>query len=147
MIKIIPLNNSYKNWFLKCINEKSSRYQDEENFNITKEMFPLFFKNTKSFWNIIQKDGVNVGLFNISYRHDHMKFGIIIKKEHRRNGYCTETIKQFLKTTDKQQIDTYLEVFNDNPIKKLYKRLGYKDTGEFKTVRGRRFEKMFRMYV
>jgi len=75
-----------------------------------------------------------------------MKFGIIIKKEHRRNGYCTETIKQFLKTTDKKQIDTYLEVFSDNPIKNLYKRLGFKETGEFKIIRNRKFIEMKRNY-
>lgn len=147
MIKIVPLNNSHKNWFLKCINEKSSRYQDKADINITKDMFPLFFKGKDNFWNIIQKDGVNVGLFNIVYKHDRIKFGIIVKKEFRRRGVAKNATVQFLKETDKQKMPVYLEVFEDNPARKLYKQLGFKETGEYKIIRNRKFIEMLRMYV
>jgi len=145
MINIKPLRNSDKRFFLKTINEKSVRYQDELDINISKEMFPLFINNKESFWNVIQ-DKVNVGLFNIFYREGKCHFGIIIAKEHRRKGYCSETVKEFLKTTDKQGIDVYLDCFSGNPIIKLYRKLGFKETGEYKIIRKRKFLEMLRIF-
>jgi RimJ/RimL family protein N-acetyltransferase len=145
MTNIRKAKQSDKRWFLKTYNPKENRYWLEDNQILRKEWYKSLITRVSSLWFIIyNEEGERVGLFNTFFKGNKYLFGIIISKQHRRKGYARDTIKDFLKITDKNKMDVYLECFSDNPAMKLYKKLGFQQTNTFKTVRGRKFVEMKR---
>lgn len=58
---------------------------------------------------------------------------ISLLEEYQGKGIGTKILKEQLKENKKQKIRTILQVFKDNPAKKLYERLGFIVYGETET--------------
>ena len=134
-------------FFYKVYNDPTSRDNMEDNRVILKKWFPYIGGKTTSKWYVIEHEGKKVGLFNSFIKDKNLFWGIIISKKERRKGYARAAIKEYLKLVDGKEISTLIDVFEDNPAKKLYEELGYQETGEFKIIRGKEFLRMKRPFV
>jgi RimJ/RimL family protein N-acetyltransferase len=118
----------------------------ELDIKIEPHWYKSIISRPSSIWFIIERDGQRVGLFNTYWKGKEYQWGIIVKSKFQRQGIAREAIKKILILTDKKKQDTYIECFYNNPAKKLYEELGYKETGESKKIRGREWIKMKREY-
>jgi RimJ/RimL family protein N-acetyltransferase len=144
MIKLRPANKKDKKFFLNCYNQKDSRNQMESDHVLHHLWYKDIISRPTSLWFIIEKDKKKVGLFNTFWRGEDYQWGVIIAKKHRRKGYAREAIKKILTITDNKKQDTFIQCFNDNPAKKLYEELGYKEVAGAIQIRDRKFIRMFR---
>lgn len=146
-IKLKQLKNTDEEFFLKTYNQEDSRKQMELDIIIPEDWFLPLISNSKSLWFIIEEDKTPVGLFNSFEKEGKLYFGIIVSKDKRRQGIARKTLKKYLEFIDKEKVDSYLECFNENPAKALYKELGYKQMREYRTIRDRKYIKMKRRFV
>lgn len=136
-----------KKFFLEIYNQEDSLDQMESKILIKEEWYPLLISNPNSLWFVIEEDKISLGLLNSYVKGDKIYFGIIVSKDKRRQGIARKALNKYLEFMDSQKMDSYLDCFSNNPAKKLYKELGYKQTGIYKKVRKRKFIQMKRTFV
>jgi|TARA_B110000503_G_C7107359_1_gene396516 RimJ/RimL family protein N-acetyltransferase len=134
MIKLQPLIKEHLDFLLGVRNEDSTRNNLENNSIFTLEDSEKWFKTLNSPWYVIINDDILVGYI----RTNGNEIGCDIHPNHRRNGYAREAYKLILKEMDTAS----LWVFDDNFAKILYQELGFKEVGEQKIIRDRRYIKM-----
>jgi RimJ/RimL family protein N-acetyltransferase len=134
MVILRPLTKEDLPFLLEVRNDYSTRNNLENNSTFTLEECQAWFDNLKSPWYIIEINRFAVGYL----RTNGDEIGCDIHPNFRRNGYAKMAYEIYLK--DK----TYatLWVFSDNFAKNLYKKLGFKETGEHGFVRERSYIKM-----
>ena len=84
---------------------------------------------------IIIVDNKPIGLYAVHITEDGDLFinEISIKKEYQSRGIGRKILENQLEENHKKGIRTILQVFKDNPAKKLYEQLGFTVYGETKT--------------
>tara|TARA_B110000977_G_scaffold118573_1_gene152999 strand:+ start:185 stop:598 length:414 start_codon:yes stop_codon:yes gene_type:complete len=131
---IRPLNIDDLQFLLEIRNNESTRYNLENDNIFTLKECQNWFGKLKSPWYIIEIMGLSVGY--IRTKGD--EIGCDIHPNFRRKGYARMAYEIYLK--DKKYAT--LKVFDDNFAKNLYKKLGFKSTGDSEYIRGRNYIKM-----
>lgn len=100
--------------------------------NIQRELFETFIKNAANDAWIIQLNGVDIGFYNGRELEDksYEICNICIIPEYQNKGIGTQVLKDIIKLHKGQ--DIYIQYFKDNPVGKLYERLGFVAIGENK---------------
>jgi len=145
MISLRPIQLYEIDYFLHVLNDPETLYYMESDTAYEREDFYATINYPKVKWYVIMNTDVEqgiyrdpVGLFNTFIKDNKLFLGIIIDKPFRGKGYSRETFEFFLRECDKENLDTHLSCFTDNFAYKMYKKLGYKLTGESKIIRGRK---------
>jgi hypothetical protein len=134
MIELRPLTESDLEFLLEVRNDSTTRNNLEDNSVFTLEQCKVWFLSTNPKWYIIQNKGINIGYF----RTNGNEVGCDIHPNYRRKGFAKMSYQYYLKKID----NASLWVFDDNFAKKLYKSLGFKENGEQKLIRNRKYVKM-----
>lgn len=131
---LTQLTKKHLPFLLEIRNEFSTRDNLENNSIFTLEECKKWFKTLNSPWYIISNDNTMVGYI----RTNGDEIGCDIHLNHRRNGYAREAYRLILEEMNTAS----LWVFEDNFAKKLYQELGFKENGEQKMIRERKYIKM-----
>ena len=121
-------------FLLEVRNDQSTRNNLENNLFFTLENCKLWFSKLESPWFIILVDNNPVGYI----RTNGNEIGCDIHPNHRRKGYAKMAYKKLMQNMS----NATLWVFEDNFAKNLYYQLGFKETGEEKNIRSRKYIKM-----
>lgn len=121
-------------FLLEVRNDQSTRNNLENNLFFTLENCKLWFSKLESPWFIILVDNNPVGYI----RTNGNEIGCDIHPNHRRKGYAKMAYKKLMQNMS----NATLWVFEDNFAKNLYYTLGFKETGEQKIIRERKYIKM-----
>ena len=121
-------------FLLEVRNDQSTRNNLENNLFFTLENCKLWFSKLESPWFIILVDNNPVGYI----RTNGNEIGCDIHPNHRRKGYAKMAYKKLMENMS----NATLWVFEDNFAKNLYYTLGFKETGEQKIIRERKYIKM-----
>jgi ribosomal protein S18 acetylase RimI-like enzyme len=134
-ITFVPLKKEHLNFLLSVRNEESTRTQLENDIEYSLDECEDWFKKSKPQWLVIfNENNEEVGYFRV----DGDLIGCDIHPNFRRKGYARLAYQKYLEDTDYAD----LWVFEDNHAKKLYEELGFVETGEYKTLRDRKYLKM-----
>lgn len=114
--------NAYKKYVEK--------YWGVWNENVQRELFEEFIKNAANDAWIIQLNGVDIGFYNGRELEDgsYEICNICIIPEYQNRGIGTQVLKDIIKLHKGQ--DIHIQYFKDNPVGKLYERLGFVASGE-----------------
>ena len=82
---------------------------------------------------ICNNEPIGIYAFHITENGDCFIDEISLIKEYQHNGIGTSILKNQIKENHKNKVRTILQVFKDNPAKKLYEKLGFKVYGETET--------------
>lgn len=131
-LKLRPLVIKDLEFLLEVRNHDSTRKYLENDSVFDLEQCTKWFKETKPKWYIIlNEDNIKVGYL----RTDGYDVGCDIHYDHRRKGYAKRAYQIYLK--DKEYASLW--VFEDNFAKKLYESLGFKETGNIKSIRNKQY--------
>ena len=134
-ITLLSLLESDLPFLIEVRNDESTRSQLGNDSLFTLEDSTQWFKKEQPEWLLI----INHNLTRIGYmRIDGDTIGIDIHPNFRRKGYARLAYQKYLEDTDYAD----LWVFEDNHAKKLYEELGFVETGEYETLRNRKYLKM-----
>ena len=134
-VTLLSLLESDLPFLIEVRNDESTRSQLGNDSLFTLEDSTQWFKKEQPEWLLI----INHNLTRIGYmRIDGDTIGIDIHPNFRRKGYARLAYKKYLEDTDYAD----LWVFEDNHAKKLYEELGFVETGEYETLRDRKYLKM-----
>ena len=134
-ITLLSLLESDLPFLIEVRNDESTRYQLKNDSLFTLEDCKEWFTKEHPKWLLI----INHNLSRVGYiRIEGDTIGIDIHPDFRRKGYARHAYKKYLEDTDYAE----LFVFQDNHAKKLYEELGFVETGEYETLRGRQYIKM-----
>ena len=134
-ITLLSLLESDLPFLIEVRNDESTRSQLGNDSLFTLEDSTQWFKKEQPEWLLI----INHNLTRIGYmRIDGDTIGIDIHPNFRRKGYARLAYQKYLEDTDYAD----LWVFEDNHAKKLYEELGFVETGEYETLRDRKYLKM-----
>ena len=134
-ITLKPLKKDNLRFLLLVRNEESNRTQLKNDVSFTLDECEDWFEKMKPNWLMIyNKNNEEVGYLRI----DGDLIGCDIHPDFRRKGYARKAYTEYLKDTDYAELD----VFEDNHAKKLYEELGFVETGEHQTLRGRKYLRM-----
>ena len=134
-ITLKPLKKDNLRFLLLVRNEESTRTQLKNDVSFTLDECEDWFEKMKPNWLMIyNKNNEEVGYLRI----DGDLIGCDIHPDFRRKGYARKAYTEYLKDTDYAELD----VFEDNHAKKLYEELGFVETGEHQTLRGRKYLRM-----
>jgi ribosomal protein S18 acetylase RimI-like enzyme len=134
-VTLLPLLESDLPFLIEVRNDESTRSQLGNDSLFTLEDSTQWFKKEQPEWLLI----INHNLTRIGYmRIDGDTIGIDIHPNFRRKGYARLAYQKYLEDTDYAD----LWVFEDNHAKKLYEELGFVETGEYETLRDRKYLKM-----
>ena len=116
--------NAYKKYVEK--------YWGVWNENVQRELFEEVIKNAANDAWIIQLNGVDIGFYNGRELEDgsYEICNICIIPEYQNRGIGTQVLKDIIKLHKGQ--DIHIQYFKDNPVEKLYERLGFVASGENK---------------
>lgn len=134
-IRLLEMKKEHLPFLLEVRNDKTTRSMLENDSVFTLEQCEAWFETLKNKWYIIQNsNGEFVGYLRVNDK----QLGCDIHPKFRRQGYARAAYLEYLK--DK----TYSElwVFDDNFAKDLYLSLGYKETGNIKFIRDRKYAEM-----
>ncbi len=134
-VKLVEMQKEHLPFLLEIRNDETTRLMLEDNRTFSLEECETWFATLKGKWYVIENSTGNlVGYF----RTNDNQVGCDIHPKFRRQGYARKAYLEYLK--DK----TYSElwVFDDNFAKNLYLSLGFKENGNFKTVRNRKYIEM-----
>lgn len=134
MIKLVKLTENDLDFLLQVRNDDSTRYFLENDSIFDIDQCKKWFKTLKSPWYVIKYENEFVGYF----RTNGFEVGCDIHPKFRRMGFARKAYIEFLKDKDYAS----LWVFEDNFAKKLYEDLGFKNDGEYKLVRDRKYIRM-----
>jgi ribosomal protein S18 acetylase RimI-like enzyme len=82
---------------------------------------------------VIQLDGEDIGMLKTEKRKDHICFGDIqLKEAFQRRGIGTSLMRDVMKKAKAEGLPLWLRVLKENPVMKLYNRLGFVKTKELK---------------
>lgn len=82
---------------------------------------------------ICNNESIGIYVFHITENGDCFINEISLLKEYQNNGIGRKILEEQLRQNHEKGIRTILQVFKDNPAKKLYERLGFKVYGETET--------------
>ena len=134
-VTLLSLLESDLPFLIEVRNDESTRSQLGNDSLFTLEDSTQWFKKEQPEWLLI----INHNLTRIGYmRIDDDTIGIDIHPNFRRKGYARLAYQKYLEDTDYAD----LWVFEDNHAKKLYEELGFVETGEYETLRDRKYLKM-----
>jgi ribosomal protein S18 acetylase RimI-like enzyme len=134
-VTLLSLLESDLPFLIEVRNDESTRSQLGNDSLFTLEDSTQWFKKEQPEWLLI----INHNLTRIGYmRIDGDTIGIDIHPNFRRKGYARLAYQKYLEDTDYAD----LWVFEDNHAKKLYEELGFVETGEYETLRDRKYLKM-----
>ena len=134
MINLRFLTKEDLPFLLEVRNDQSTRNNLENNSFFTLEDCKIWFESLKSPWYIITNNDISVGYI----RTNENEIGCDIHPNHRRKGYAKMAYKKLMQNMS----NATLWVFEDNFAKNLYYQLGFKETGEEKNIRSRKYIKM-----
>jgi predicted acetyltransferase len=121
-------------FLLEVRNNDSTRKFLENDSVFNYEECLNWFNSKNPLWYIIEVNNKPVGYI----RTNGDEIGCDIHPNYRRNGYAKESYKLILKKISTAS----LWVFEDNFAKKLYQDLGFKENGDEKIIRNRKYIKM-----
>jgi len=134
-VTLLSLLESDLPFLIEVRNDESTRSQLGNDSLFTLEECKEWFRKEQPEWLLI----INHNLTRIGYiRIDGDTIGIDIHPNFRRKGYARLAYQKYLEDTDYAD----LWVFEDNHAKKLYEELGFVETGEYETLRDRKYLKM-----
>jgi len=112
-----------KNQNFKCYIEKIWGWNDE----VQKERLKIDLEEHLEHKRIIEISGQKVGVYATHITEDGELFinEISILKQYQKQGIGTDILTKQLEENKKNGIITRLQVFKENPAKKLYERLGF----------------------
>lgn len=131
---LTPLTEEYLEFLLEVRNHESTRQFLENDSIFTIEECRQWFSNLQSPWYIILVDGNPVGYV----RTNRNEIGCDIHPNHRRKGYAKLAYQKLMENMS----SATLWVFDDNFAKNLYVSLGFKENGEQKFIRERKYIRM-----
>lgn len=134
-VKLIEMKEEHLPFLLEIRNDESTRSMLENDSVFTLEQCQQWFSTLKDKWYIIENsDGEWVGYFRVSGE----QIGCDVHPKFRKQGYAKQAYVEYLKNK------TYstLWVFDDNFAKKLYESLGFRENGNFKMIRNRKYVEM-----
>lgn len=134
-VKLIPLQQEHLPFLLEVRNDESTRSMLEDDRVFTLDECKRWFISLTDAWYMIENDlGEYVGYI----RTKDNQVGCDIHPKFRKQGYARKAYMEYLK--DK----TYSElwVFDDNFAKVLYASLGFKENGNYKVIRNRKYIEM-----
>jgi RimJ/RimL family protein N-acetyltransferase len=134
MIKLIPLSEEHLFFLLEVRNHETTRYNLENDSVFDLEQCQKWFKTLNSPWYIVLNEEIPVGYIRTNLN----EVGCDIHPTYRGKGYAKEAYNLILKKMPKAS----LWVFEDNFARKLYQDLGFKENGEQKIIRDRKYIKM-----
>lgn len=82
---------------------------------------------------ICNNEPIGIYAFHITENGDFFINEISLIKEYQHNGIGTSILKNQIKENHKNKVRTILQVFKDNPAKRLYEKLDFKVYGETET--------------
>lgn len=83
---------------------------------------------------IVQEDGHRVGIYELQERHDELFLARIeIAPERQRRGVGSHLLKSLISQAIEKGKPLKLHVFKVNPAQRLYRQMGFTDTGETET--------------
>ena len=134
MIKLRKLTLDDLSFLLEVRNDDSTRVNLENDNIFDIENCTEWFLSTEPKWYIILNNNERVGYI----RSDGDEVGCDIHPKHRRNGYAKKAYLEYLK--DKKYASLW--VFEDNFAIDLYRKIGFIENGETKTIRDRHYVQM-----
>ena len=134
-VTLLSLLESDLPFLIEVRNDESTRSQLGNDSLFTLEECKEWFRKEQPEWLLI----INHNLSRVGYmRINGDTIGIDIHPNFRRKGYARLAYQKYLEDTDYAD----LWVFEDNHAKKLYEELGFVETGEYETLRDRKYLKM-----
>lgn len=113
--------DSYKKYVEICFGSWNEEQQ--------KEYFKRFIETYKEGAFIITLDGKDIGFYNGCRTENQYEIGnICIIPEYQNRGIGTEILKDIL--YENRDLEITLQYFKQNPVGRLYERLGFKRIGE-----------------
>lgn len=114
-----------KDAYQKYVEDNFGEWKEE----LQKELFKAFIEKFKEGARIIIFQGIDIGFYNFVQNYNIYEIGnICILPEYRGRGIGTAILKDVLsKNADKE---IYLQYFKQNPVGRLYERLGFQQIGE-----------------
>lgn len=134
MITFKKLTEEDLPFLLEVRNHESTRKNLENDSIFSLDECTKWFKSVYPKWFIIYDDITKIGYF----RTNKTEIGCDIHPNYRRLGFATQAYNLYLKDKDYAS----LWVFEDNFAIELYKKIGFKENGEEKNIRNRRYLKM-----
>ena len=122
-------------FLLKIRNHESTRSQLENNSVFTLEQCESWYDTLSSDWYIVEVNNDRVGYIRTTKDGE---VGMDIHMDYRRKGYASKAYKKYLSDKDFAS----LWVFETNHAIDLYKKLGFKEIGEHKIIRERKYIKI-----
>ena len=134
-VTLLSLLESDLPFLIEVRNDESTRSQLGNDSLFTLEECKEWFTKEQPKWLLI----INHNLSRVGYmRINGDTIGIDIHPNFRKKGYARLAYQKYLEDTDYAD----LWVFEDNHAKKLYEELGFVETGEYETLRDRKYLKM-----
>lgn len=136
MYKLKKYSNNYYNFVYEVKKEAYKKYVEENfgewNEEIQKEYFDKFINDVKENAYIIEYDNKDVGFYNgeVIENGNYEIGNICIIPEYQGRGIGTKILKKVIKQNIDRNIK--LQYFKQNPVGKLYQRLGFVLVGESK---------------
>lgn len=135
---IQPLSLEDLKFVLEVRNHISTRKWLKNNTKFTLEQTSNWFTSTNPNWFILLSRDVKDKRLGYIRTTIDGEIGCDIHPDYRRQGLATKALSYML---DKKKFAT-LWVFEDNPAKKMYYRLGFKDTGNKTFIRDKKYVQM-----
>lgn len=134
-IKLVKMTPEHLSFLLEVRNDPTTRSMLENDTTFTLEECERWFSTLDDTWYIIENtSGEWVGYF----RTKGDQVGCDIHPKFRKQGYARKAYTEYLKNK------TYstLWVFDDNFAKDLYISLGFRENGNFRMIRDRKYVEM-----
>ena len=83
---------------------------------------------------IVELDGVPVGAIEVHRQSDHIFIkNLHITPSHQNRGIGAQLITSLIEEADEREVPPRLQVLKVNPSRRLYERLGFRETGATET--------------
>ena len=131
--KLIKIKEKDYNFIYELKKNAYIKYVEEIwgwNEEFQKQKFKEFINKYKEYTYLINLDNKNVGFYNDEYldNGDYEVCNICIIAEYQGKGIGTEILKDVLEKNKDKNI--HIQYFKQNPVGKLYARLGFEPNGE-----------------
>lgn len=98
----------------------------DDNFQMN--FFIDFVKEKRKYIKVIMYENKTIGMFTnyINENNEDLIDLFYIDKKYQGKGIGTQILKEQLKQDEENNVNTVLQVFKDNPAKRLYEKMGFK---------------------